>query len=183
VWPVCYWSLLLVILVSATETNHKCNFWMRHTIWYMIWHAMTWHDIWYIIWCGIWCDIRCDMIYETWYDIFNCNWVDTQWQYFSTHLHTNSTQNTETGTYITINKFKINLGSAAVPRLYELYPGICLATEEKQRKPSVRRLRNFEAWGYKKLNMAFSFLGCIVYQLCRFGALGGVIMNVILLSC
>jgi len=26
----------------------------------------------------------------------------------------------------------------AVPRLYELYPGICLTTEEKAGKPSVR---------------------------------------------
>jgi len=23
----------------------------------------------------------------------NCNWVDTRWQQYSTHLHTNSTQN------------------------------------------------------------------------------------------
>jgi hypothetical protein len=36
--------------------------------------------------------------------IFNCNWVDTRWQQYSTHLHTNSTQNTENGTYITIQK-------------------------------------------------------------------------------
>jgi hypothetical protein len=29
-------------------------------------------------------------------DIFiNCNWVDTRWQQYSTHLHTNSTQNTK----------------------------------------------------------------------------------------
>ena len=27
-------------------------------------------------------------------DIFvNCNWIDTRWQQYSTHLHTNSTQN------------------------------------------------------------------------------------------
>jgi hypothetical protein len=25
--------------------------------------------------------------------IFNCNWVDTRWQQYSTHLHTKSTQN------------------------------------------------------------------------------------------
>jgi hypothetical protein len=43
--------------------------------------------------------------------IFNCNWVDTRWQWNSTHLHTNSTQNTENGTYITIKKIS-NLGSA-----------------------------------------------------------------------
>jgi hypothetical protein len=28
------------------------------------------------------------------YDIFvNCNWVDTWWEYYSTHLRTNITQN------------------------------------------------------------------------------------------
>jgi len=29
-----------------------------------------------------------------WYDVFvNCNWVVTRWQYYSTHLHTDNTQN------------------------------------------------------------------------------------------
>jgi hypothetical protein len=28
-----------------------------------------------------------------WYDIFNCNWVATRWQLFSTHIHTNNTGN------------------------------------------------------------------------------------------
>ena len=39
-----------------------------------------------------------------WYDTFvNCDWVDTRWQYYSTHLHTNSTQNTvDTKIHITI---------------------------------------------------------------------------------
>ena len=27
------------------------------------------------------------------YDIFNCNWVATWWQFFSTHVHTNNTGN------------------------------------------------------------------------------------------
>jgi hypothetical protein len=36
--------------------------------------------------------------------LFNCNWVDTRWQQYSTHLHTNSTQNTEDGAHITIKK-------------------------------------------------------------------------------
>ena len=27
------------------------------------------------------------------YDIFNCNWVATRWQLFSTHIHTNNTGN------------------------------------------------------------------------------------------
>jgi hypothetical protein len=45
--------------------------------------------------------------------IFNCNWVDTWWQQYSTHLHTNNTQNnrvrqnTQNGTYITIRILKL----------------------------------------------------------------------------
>jgi hypothetical protein len=38
--------------------------------------------------------------------LFNCNWVDTRWHQYSTHLHTISTQNTEDGTYITITRDK-----------------------------------------------------------------------------
>jgi hypothetical protein len=37
--------------------------------------------------------------------IFNCNWFDTRWQQYSTHLHTNSTQNTENGTHITTKNY------------------------------------------------------------------------------
>jgi hypothetical protein len=40
--------------------------------------------------------------------IYNRNWVDTRRQQYSTHLHTNSTQNTENGTYITINKLNMH---------------------------------------------------------------------------
>jgi hypothetical protein len=60
--------------------------------------------------------------------IFNCNWIDTRWQQYSTHLHTTSTQDTENGSYIsikklgtsvTIKKFKANLGrSGCAPSLW-----------------------------------------------------------------
>ena len=65
-------------------------------------------------------------------DIFvNCSWVDIRWQQYSTHLHTNSTQNNT-----------INLGTVrAVPRLCELYPGICLTTEEKAWKNLIQGSR------------------------------------------
>jgi hypothetical protein len=33
------------------------------------------------------------IIYNIYIYIFNCNWVATRWQYFSTHIHTNSTGN------------------------------------------------------------------------------------------
>ena len=54
-----------------------------------------------------------DMI---WYDIFiNCNWVVTRWQQYSTHLHTNSTQN---DTKQTIHRTTQQFGRVlAVPRL------------------------------------------------------------------
>ena len=57
-------------------------------VWYMIWYDMIWYDmIWYDM---IWYDmIWYDMI---WYDI-NCNWEATRWQQYSTHIHTNGTQN------------------------------------------------------------------------------------------
>jgi hypothetical protein len=46
------------------------------------------------------------------YDIFvNCNWVATRWQQYSTHLHTNSTQNDT-----------INLGRVLAVHLCELHP-------------------------------------------------------------
>jgi hypothetical protein len=44
---------------------------------------------------------------------FNCNCVDTHWQQYSTHSHTNSTQNntikqnTQNGTYTTIRIHKL----------------------------------------------------------------------------
>jgi hypothetical protein len=63
---------------------------------------------------------------------YNCNWFDTRWQQYSTHLHTNSTQN---GTYITMKRKK-NWEVRAVPRLRELYSNICLTTEEKHGQTS-----------------------------------------------
>ena len=83
-----------------------------------------------------------DMIYDT-YDIFvNCSCVATRWQQYSTHLHTNSTQNNTIN-----NKIIANFGRVrAVPRLCELYPGICLTAEEKARKTSVRAPEEFHSF-------------------------------------
>jgi hypothetical protein len=68
--------------------------------------------------------------------IINCNWVDTHWQQYSTHLHKNSTQNAENGTYITIKRKLWEV--RAVPCLCELYPGICLTTEKNHGETSAR---------------------------------------------
>jgi hypothetical protein len=51
---------------------------IRYTIYYIIWYDMI-----YMIWYD----------HIIWYDIFNCNWVATRWQYYSTHIHTNNTGN------------------------------------------------------------------------------------------
>jgi putative component of membrane protein insertase Oxa1/YidC/SpoIIIJ protein YidD len=67
---------------------------------------------------------------------FNCNWVDTQWQYNSTHLLKNSTQNTENGTYITIKK----IGKCGpCPVIAGCTPAFAaLQLRKKHRKSSVR---------------------------------------------
>jgi hypothetical protein len=62
-----------------------------------------------------------------WYIYFNRSWVDTRWQQYITHLHTNSTHNIEIG----------KLGSAGRAPSCELYPDICLTTEEKAKKPQL----------------------------------------------
>ena len=90
-----------------------------------------------------------DMI---WYDIFNCNWVATRWQLYSTHVHTN---NTEKDTKQTIHKTtqKVHrttqkLGRVRVmPHLCGFYPGICLTTEEKARK---NLSQGSHTWTYTK---------------------------------
>jgi hypothetical protein len=38
-------------------------------------------------------ELRTFLLHRSWYDIFNCNWVATRWQLFSTHIHTNNTGN------------------------------------------------------------------------------------------
>jgi hypothetical protein len=100
-----YWCVLLASAIDGW--SGVTVVWFRLMIWYMI-------------------------------HIFNSNWVDTRWQKYRTHLrvHTNSVQNTENGTYITIKKLTTVIWETrAVPRLCELYPGICLTTEKKARKP------------------------------------------------
>jgi hypothetical protein len=121
-------------------------------IWYMIWYMIRYDiwTIWYDAIYDIWYDIY-DMIYDIWYDMIwymirydiydifvNCNWVATRWQYLSTYIHKN---NTENDTKQTIHRTTQNIHRTqkfgrvrAMPRLYGFYPGICLTTEKKSRK-------------------------------------------------
>jgi hypothetical protein len=60
-----------------------------------------------------------DTDYVIIYDIFNCNWVATWWQQYSTHIHTNNTQNDTKQTIHTTQK----LGRVwAMPRLLRVLP-------------------------------------------------------------
>jgi hypothetical protein len=61
-------------------------------------YDMICYDIYGMIYDMVWYDMM--TCYNIIYDmiIFNCKWVDTRWQQYSTYLHTNSTQNTENGT-------------------------------------------------------------------------------------
>ena len=82
-------------------------------IWYIIcdiWYGMIYDMMWYdMIWYDIWYDMIYNMIY-----LFNCSWVDTRWQQYSTHLHKNGTQNNtikqniQNRTYIKISVHKHN---------------------------------------------------------------------------
>jgi len=71
------------------------------------------------------------------YDIFvNCSWVATRWQQYSTHLHTNNTQN---NTKQTINRTTQKFGKV---RVVPIFAGFTLAFPLQLRKkhgnPSVR---------------------------------------------
>jgi hypothetical protein len=80
--------------------------------------------------------------------IFNCNWVATRWQLFSTHIHTNNTVNvtksSTKNTKIHRTTQKIHRATQqlrrvrAMPRLCGFYPAICLQLRKKHGKTSVR---------------------------------------------
>jgi hypothetical protein len=65
----------------------------------------------------------------------NYNWVDTRWQQYSKHLHTNNSQNPENGTYITLSKIG-KCGPCPVVASYTL--AFALQLRNKHGKTSVR---------------------------------------------
>jgi hypothetical protein len=90
---------------------------------YMIWYMNMINDlIWYI----------CQL-----YNIYN--WVDSRWQWYSTHLHTNNTQNNKINNKTIRIRNKTTQTTNLVecwpcPVFVSLYPGICLTTKGKARK-------------------------------------------------
>jgi hypothetical protein len=74
--------------------------------------------------------------------LFNRNWIDTRWQHYITHLHTNNTQNTEKGEFG-------NCGPCPVFASYTL--AFALQLRKKHGKTSVRlaQYKNNEQAQYK----------------------------------
>jgi len=151
-------------------------------MWYdMIWCDMIWHDvmwcdviwydmirrdaIWYMMWCGmilytIWYMIRYDIIY-----LLNYSCVATRWQQYSTHLHTDSTQNNTKHTIYT-TQFLLFWKSAGRARLCQLYPGIGITTEEKARKTLIPGSRRVPV-GTMKIHMLPRFTSLVFVQMLK----------------
>jgi hypothetical protein len=64
--------------------------------------------------------------------LFNCNWVDTLWlQYTFTHKQYTEYRGWNTHKNYKEKNWGVNWEVRLVPRLCELYPGICVTAEEK----------------------------------------------------
>jgi hypothetical protein len=85
------------------ECSHSCTAWCtsssdlkdasHHLFEWSKNVKITWGEVWRVwrMWKTLGGQIS-DCCNSWWYDIFvNCNWVVTQWQQYSTHLHTNNT--------------------------------------------------------------------------------------------
>jgi hypothetical protein len=77
------------------------------------------------------------------YIFVNCNWVDTRWQWYSTHLHTNNTQNNR----VNNKRIQITNKTTQTTNLEECWLCLVFASftlafalqlREKRRKTSVR---------------------------------------------
>jgi hypothetical protein len=102
---VCFWKRIFFKFCSVfvftikqrcslTVSPLKINIlghWASSKLWKLlfgrlsvVWYDMIYDMIWYMIWYDkVW--------YMIWYTcIFNRSWVDTRWQQYITHLHTNS---------------------------------------------------------------------------------------------
>jgi len=139
-----FFSVGYILLVDTYYTHvlYIICFWYRPDNGPLLYNNMYWycnrisykHIFWILEYTQICQYLACCMFIcsNLWNDIFNCYWVATRWQLFSTHVHTNKTGNV---TKQTIHRTTQQLGRMrAVPRLCEFYPGICLTTEEKAQK-------------------------------------------------
>ena len=85
--------------VNRTQNPHsKCISWGVRgltTIYYVVYDYNTsgHTELWSIYLMYIYIYIYMCVCVCVWYDIFNCNWLATRRQLFSTHVHTNNTGN------------------------------------------------------------------------------------------
>jgi hypothetical protein len=76
--------------------------------------------------------------------IFYCNWVDTQWQQYSTHLHTNSTQNKHNERTIH-NKNHIAFGSTLITHIFHIHVNITVHYIHRIREIHENLRKKFKA--------------------------------------
>jgi len=115
-----------------------------------------WFGSYFIRSVSVECDVAAMQIspcFDTiWYDIFvNCNWVASRWQQYSTHLHTNSTQNdTKQTIHETIPKFLEECGPCPVYASFTL--AFALQLRKKHGKTSVRVAEEWVPAGTMKIH-------------------------------
>src|SRR5215469_6961784 len=84
-----------------------------------------WHAWWRRTGTGVWWGNLMEIVMREGhqYDIFvNCNWVATRWQLYSTHLHTNNSQNDIKQTiHRTTHKFWKRICSSRIEQNCKIY--------------------------------------------------------------
>ena len=164
-WYMMWYMMIWCDVIYDVSCREMWDVWC---VFYDTWYVMRSDAMWYI-WCDIWwCDviydvlcrvvrcvmcvlryvirdaIRCDVMWcDVIYDIFvNCSCVDTRWRQYSTHLHTNNTQNN------TINNKIIANWEECRPRpVFVSYTlAFALQLRKKHGKPSVRVAEEFHSF-------------------------------------
>jgi hypothetical protein len=109
-------TIISLYITTVSEIINKYGMICYDMIYVMIWYDMIYVMIWYMLWYDICYGMIYVMIwYMLWYDTFNYNWIETRWQSYNTHIHTN---NTENDTKQTIPRTTQKFGRVrAVPRL------------------------------------------------------------------
>jgi hypothetical protein len=99
---------------------------------------------------------------------FNRNWVDTQWQQYSSHLHTNNTHNTENGRYITIKKLT-NLGRAGTTQMNQNFIQEEIKSKLKSGNACYHSVQNLLSSSLLSKNRKIKMYGTIILSGVLFG--------------
>jgi hypothetical protein len=109
---------------------------VMYMTWSNMWYDMIWYMMRYMIWYDIY-DMIYDVMYMTWYNmIYLLTAIRlTPGGSSTVHIYTQTIHRTTQNTQYLRSRTTQKLGRVrTVPRLCEVYPGICLTTEEKARK-------------------------------------------------